>query len=227
MAARAAFRAGAIAVSVVLLARATLAQDTAVTGARLTVIEKNTGVLLVTLENLRDAPLVAWEIALLRPGLHEPGVVQTADFTQPWRYEPDDGPVAPGERRGVNIRLGNLAEGSTAVVNLAVFVDGYYEGQPESVKKFRQRRQQQVDDLRYWVGVMEQMPLGSNEAIRVFLREQLIRHASRPGASDSSFAGNLRSLTVEDVERPPGWIAGMLKHECPKRGRILPDSNSH
>jgi hypothetical protein len=221
MAARAGFRAGAIATVALLTARATLAQNTAVTGARVTVIEKNTGVLSVTLENLRDAPLVAWEIGLVRPGLPEPPAVQTADFTQPWRYEPDDGPVAPRERRVVNIRLGNIAEGSAAVVNLAVFVDGYYEGQPESVKKFRQRRQQQVADLRYWVGVMEQMPLGSNDAIRVFLREQLVRHASRPGASDSSFAGNLRGLTVEDVQRPPGWITGMLKHRVSEAREYL------
>ena len=202
----------AIAALVVLPGRVTFAQDTPITGARVTVIEKHTGGLSVTLENLRDAPLVMWEVGAVRPGSAEPVTVQTANFTHPGRYGPDSGPVAPGERRVVGLPHVNVAEYSAAVIDLAVFADGYYEGRAASAEKFRQRRQQQADDMRFWVGALQQMPPGSNEAIRAFLREQLARHAARPGAGESSVANNLRSLVTEDVQRSPGWVAGLMRH---------------
>jgi hypothetical protein len=56
-----------IAALVALSAPAVTAQDTPIAGARLRVIEKNTGGLSVTIENLRDAPLVAWKSASSDP----------------------------------------------------------------------------------------------------------------------------------------------------------------
>jgi hypothetical protein len=87
-------RPGMIAALVLLSARTVLAQDTPIAGARLTVIEKKMGGLSVTIENLRDVPLVAWEVGVVRPGSPAPGVVQTADFTQPSMHRSGSGPIA-------------------------------------------------------------------------------------------------------------------------------------
>jgi hypothetical protein len=56
-------RIGAPAALVLTAAIPALAQDTAITGARVTVVEKPAGTLSITLHNLRESPLAAWRPA--------------------------------------------------------------------------------------------------------------------------------------------------------------------
>lgn len=210
---RADLASAAVATLLLLPAEADAAQDSPVTGARVSVIERSTGALAVTLENLREAPLVAWQVGAVPPGASDPGPVHTADHSHPGSFAPDTGPLAPDGRRRVNISLDNPAAGWTAVVLLAVFADGYYEGTPAAVEQLRQRRWAQADDLRYWITALKEMPPQSDHA-RVFLRDALARHAARFGTPGTGFAQTLRSLAAEDTPRPPGWLVAVLKHRA-------------
>ena len=106
------------------------AQDTPIRGARFTLVEKPEPSLSVTLENLRDVPLVQWEIATVPAGSASPNRVTSFYRTRPGPYAPDDGPVPAHARRTVSIQVDDAD--ATAVMRLAVFQDGYYEGQTEN-----------------------------------------------------------------------------------------------
>jgi hypothetical protein len=106
------------------------AQDSPVTGARFTLIEKPEPSLSVTLENLRDVPLVQWEVATVRAGFARPNRVTSFFRTHPGPYAAGDGPVPAHGRRTVSIQLDDAD--ATAVMTLAVFQDGYYEGQAQN-----------------------------------------------------------------------------------------------
>jgi hypothetical protein len=114
-------------VAIVLLSPAAYAQDTPITGARFTVVEKSEPALTVTLENLRDAPLVVWEIATVREGSSRPITTYSFYRTASRQYGPDDGPVPAHARRLQQIHVGNTGA-AAAIMYLAVFADGYYEG---------------------------------------------------------------------------------------------------
>lgn len=189
-------------------ARASSAQDSPVTGARVTVVEQKKRGLEITLENLRDTPLVAWELRVVIPGSSEPAVSQLSDFVA---YPAENGPVPPGARRAVRYSLSDFPEGSTAVVTLAVFADGYFEGRPESVDKLRQRRKERADDLRDWAEVISQMPRSSRGIILGRYRGNGRSWSDTPGrgaghpAVDSSRRGPARfrrDCRVCDVRGP-------------------------
>lgn len=114
-------------VSFLLIAASASAQDTRIAGARFTVIEKNEDVLAVTIENLRDSPLVAWEIGVLPPGDRMAAAIHSAEFAPAAKYGPESGPVPPHARRLINIPIDGRPAGWTAVVNRVVFADGHRE----------------------------------------------------------------------------------------------------
>lgn len=103
--------------AVVFLPPSAYAQDSPITGARFTVVEKREPALTVTLENLRDAPLVVWEIATVREGSTRPITIHSFYSS----------PVSPHERRVQQIHVGNTGA-VAAIMHLAVFAGGYYEG---------------------------------------------------------------------------------------------------
>lgn len=87
-----------------------LGQDSPVTGARLTIVQKNEGGLSVTLSNQRNSALVAWEIGVFRERSDRPVYVTTSDYTRGGNYEPGSGPVRPGESRTVKASAGEGAD---------------------------------------------------------------------------------------------------------------------
>src|SRR5947208_1866050 len=143
------FRIALAATLLVGAAGAAQAQDTPITGARFTLIEKREGSLSVTLENLRDVPLVFWQIDIVRDRSDRPVMTHWSDRTMPTeRYSAGDGPVPGHTRRVESIHVGN-ADGLTAVMSLAVFGDGFYEG--PGAGEYLQRRRGEADDLKYWI----------------------------------------------------------------------------
>ena len=190
-----------------------LAQDSAITGARVTVVEKPAGTLLVGLQNLRDSPLVAWELRV-RSGATSPGIVSSTDFTGPGPYVAGDGPLSPLEQRVVRIQTSSVAADAAVVMQLAVFADGYYEGESEAAAEYRGKRERRADDLRFWLAALQGVPRGSDDEIRTYLRDQLARHAARPDAAESIAASRIRSLALEDVPRAPDWISSLLERQA-------------
>jgi hypothetical protein len=192
----------------VLLASPTaLAQDSPITGARFTLVERNESALSVTLENLRNSPLVAWEIGVVPPGSRTPTAVHSSDYTM--ARSDAAGPVAPRSRRLLTIPISAPIAGSTAVTKLAVFADGYYEGQADAVDAFQRRRLPEVDNLRYWIAVLNKLPLGTDEAVRSFLKAHLIQRAGEE-TGRLALAGTLTSLAMQNVPRPAGWLRAVL-----------------
>src|SRR5262245_59329743 len=115
-----------------LVPHAAIAQDTPITGARLTIVEKSVGGVSVTIDNMRCAPLVAWEVGFVAPGNSTAYSVRSWSASLTGSYSAGNGPVLPGERRSLNIRS-NFVEGSAVVIVLALFADDYCEGWPASV----------------------------------------------------------------------------------------------
>ena len=77
--------------TVVLLAPSAHAQDTQISSARFTLIEKSEPALTVTLENLRDVPLVAWETATLHEDSTQPATVSFHDRRSKQGNAPENG----------------------------------------------------------------------------------------------------------------------------------------
>lgn len=185
-------------------------QDPLVTGARISVIRDPASVVSVTLENLRHAPLVAWELGLQRSGADRPETIESADFSAAGPWAPDFGPVAPNERRTATFHS-PADPSSVPMVTLAVFADGYVEGTATSVAGFRKRREQEREDLRFWIDALETMPAGSDEGLRRYVRNQLTLGAAQ--GPESIFAANLRGVVTEKAQRPPGWLAGAVRQQ--------------
>lgn len=213
MPSRALTRIGTSAALVLYAALPALAQDRTITGARASIIEKPAGALSITLQNLRDSPLVAWELAIAAQGAAAPAVAMATDFTRPFAYRPANGPLNPGDQREVKFLATHLTADSPVVVQLAVFADGYYEGQRKAVEMFSRRRAWHADDVQFWLAALGKAPRTDDESLRGFLRDQLARHAARPDARQSSEAARLRSLAFDDSPRPPGWMAAMLERQ--------------
>ena len=202
------FRVGLVLALVLLGPAISLAQDPRITSVRFALVEKDEGALSVTLENLRESPLVAWEIGVGRPGSATPSIIHTSDHTaRPDAL--DGGPVAPRARRVLTIPINNSSAESNAVVRLAVFADGHYEGEADTAAAFAKRRREEADDLHYWIGALTELPVGRDEDVRTFIKAHLVRRAE---TGLSTFALNLKSLVSNDVSRPPRWIRAVLEH---------------
>ena len=206
-------RMGAPAVIVLSAAMPALVQDSAITGARVTVIEKSADALSITLQNLRDSPLVVWELALVRRGASAPTVVTATDFTRPFPYRPDSGPLNPSEQRMVQFLATDFSSDSDVVVRLAVFADGYYEGQRASADVYRRRRKSQADDIRFWLGAVEKAPRNDDERLRSFLREQHAQHAAGTDARGPTREGPRVTGEIDQVimraESAPGEVLAL------------------
>jgi hypothetical protein len=199
------FRIALVATVLVAATGAAQAQDTEITGARFTLVQKSEPSLSVTLENLRDAPLVFWQIAI-RDRSDRPVMTHWSDRTMPTaRYSPDDGPVVGHTRRVETIQLGN-ADGLTAVISLAVFADGFYEG--PGADEYLQRRRGEADDLKYWIAALQNVARAPDADVQRLLKEQLAERAGQ--MKDSSFASNLRYLVDESVPRSPESLRSAL-----------------
>lgn len=146
--------------------RSTTSQDTEVKSARVSLVPKANTVLKVTIENLRDSPLVEVQIGLQQP--------RGGKSTSTWYFGAGrtNEPVQPHERRTVETRLTDDEVG-TAALELVVFEDGYYRGVTGTLERWRQARQERIDDLRYWSGVFDVMPRVSETDLRAYLASRL------------------------------------------------------
>jgi hypothetical protein len=101
-----------------------------------------------------------------------------------------------------------------------VFADGYYEGEPSAVEAVRRRRAIVAEDVKYWIGVLEQLPAGTDDAVRAFLRDRIVGRAV-PDSEHSSIQESLRSFATETTPHPPGWLRAVLGHLKTEAGRYL------
>ena len=197
-------RIGAPAALILVAAIPVLAQDSAITGARVAVIEKPAGTLSITLHNLRESPLVAWELAVVRPGKAVP-VTAISDFSRPLDYAPGSGPVKQGEPRLVRVQTAEAAADAEVVVQLAVFADGYCQGQPSAFERLRAERARQAEDLRVRLAALQRTPRSTDEEASLpQMREHLARLEQTLKPAPDTLSGDVDTVLVSRGAMPQG-----------------------
>jgi hypothetical protein len=152
--------------SAVLLALQVSTAPPPITGARIELAVKSVAGLKVTLENRRESPLVQCTI-----GLRARDQTSGNEF---FTFYFENSPVQPQTRRVLELTLHNQSDIEAAVVQLAVFEDGFAEGAARELGEWRQGRQEHLDDLTYWVHAFDAMPRISDPEARAFLAARLI-----------------------------------------------------
>jgi hypothetical protein len=192
-------------------ASAASAQDVEVTGAQVVLQPKTIPFQIVTIENRRSSPLVAWEIGLAWPGTGAGSMTHTADSSG--RPEgAGSSAIQPNERREIELEpQDQQAQGSPTVkLMLAVFEDGYVEGLPEAVGRWRKKQQARVEEAAYWVRAFDAMPEYSEDAAKQHLAARAAEHASR-ASQEPSAIGDRLSTVLREPPQAPGRLFATLE----------------
>jgi len=172
--------------------------DTAVKSVRISVRPVATTRLRVTIENLRDSPLVESTIGLFAPGDARPRSEQFNNFGGYLGGPETPGlgplPVAPHEQRVIDVEVPDSQLQWKPMLTLVSFANGYYEGTLDALTPWREARQKQVDDLNFWLHAIDTLPSGSADAARRYLREQAIKRAGQ--ATDGASSLRDRMWTI-------------------------------
>lgn len=199
------FRCFSIVLALLASAGAVRAQDPPITGARFTLLERSEGSLSVTLENVRDVPLVAWQIVTVGNGSNRTITTYWRDRTSTEPYSPGDGPIPARGRRVLSVEVGN-SDGRTASMHLAVFADGYYEG--VGADRFLQQRREEAEDLRYWIDALRSIARAPDSDVRRALEDHLAERGSH--MKESSAATNLQHLVADGAAYSPASLRSAL-----------------
>jgi hypothetical protein len=134
----------------------------AISGAALSVVEKTGVDLRITIENLRDSPLVDY---MINPAW--------AGFS-PWVR------LQPHQRGTISVHVEDPRAAARAeTLDYVFFEDGYYEGHGRSFDQWLAQRAERVEDLRYWVNAFNEMPRVSIAEMRRYLSDQIAERESR------------------------------------------------
>jgi hypothetical protein len=179
--------------------------DAAVKGARVSLVPKTAAVLNLTIENHRNSPMVEWQIGLFSHS-GEPRMTSFSDFSRrPPELQPRSGPIQPHERRTIEVELRTAPDVETAAMRLAVFEDGYYEGEADAVERWRTERQERVDDLDYWVRVLDQVPRDSEPDVRSYLAMRAKERAGQVTRDFSGIGDKLQTVLRGSTSGPDEW----------------------
>jgi len=177
------------------------AQDREITGAQIGLETKSVPVEVVTLENRRNSPLVAWQIALTING--KGSLIHTSDFSwQSVPASPTSGPIPPRSQRVIEIDIRDRPDGVAPTPRFALFEDGYLEGTPEAIEQWQRQRRERADDAQYWVRVFAGLPAGADIDQRRYLEIQAAERAAQAGHDPSGLRSRLSNLLR--VWRQPG-----------------------
>lgn len=187
-----------------------VAQEVEVKGAQAILQPKTITVEIVTIENRRNSPLMAWEIGLYDRRTKALGMATSSDFT--WQVvhpSSTSGPIKPNERRAIEMNIGDRDLGSPTI-RLAVFEDGYIEGLPDVIDRWQKQRHERVDDTAYWIRAFETMPAGSEETAKWHLTARAAERTAQAPRDPSGIRGRLTRIWHESPQ-PPGWLSAVLE----------------
>jgi hypothetical protein len=180
--------------------------DISVKSVRISVRPVATTRLRVTIENLRDSPMIESTIGLFPPGDARPRSHQYNNFGGylGGPEVPGLGPssIAPHERRVIDVDLPDSQLQWAPTLTLVSFANGDYEGTIDSLTPWREARQKQADDLNFWLRTMDTLPSGSPERVRRYLREQAIKRAGQTTDGDSSLRDHMWTIANGNGELP-------------------------
>ena len=188
--------------SVVFLALAvpSFAQDAQIKSAQISLETKSVAVEVVTLTNLRDSPLIAWQIAFVREG--KPSMIHGSDYS--WQRSPRfpaQGPVLPQEKRTIEIDLAHYSDAGSPVVRLVVFEDGYIEGAAEAIAGWQEQKRARTDDAAYWVRTLNGIPFDTDAELKKYLENAMGERAGQAVEDLSGIANQLSNMLRTSSER--------------------------
>jgi hypothetical protein len=193
---------------------------TPVTSAKLHVARRAVPELVVQITNHRTSPLVEYAVRITSP--RGGGIANWRK--SPWSHTGEPA-IEPGETRELRVSdLTAVPEQAIAAVILADFADGYYEGDEEFLRDTFATRARRAEDLRYWIAAIAAMPDGSNEASARYIRAAAERQPATGPGSRSEIAGQ---LALDYVERPPGWIAQVVRRRVVELREALTAETRH
>lgn len=162
---------------VAAIARAAGAQDTPITSVRVTVAATSMGTAAVV-QNLRDSPLLAWQIETTR------GIILVANYIGVLLPTPGFGPLAPHEARTVPLAWVRGTDVREARITATVFADGYYGGEAMPLRYFLRVRQERSERLAFWLDAFDKLPGGTEQEKVDYLMAKVEAAGRRPGSDN-------------------------------------------
>ena len=199
----------ALVIGVALLALQALPQAPEIPeikGARVTLVPKAAAGLSVTLENRRSSPLIECAIGVMRPGRSAASQIHSYYFSAAFPWRPDTGPLQPNARRGLELVLRDGTATDTPALTLAVFADGFVEGEPGQVDAWRRRRRAKVDDLIFWIRAFDAMPRIAEPAVREYAAARVLERARDASTDPSTVRARLQRVLQQYPSGPDVWI---------------------
>jgi hypothetical protein len=182
-------------------------QDMAVTHARISLKPRSVSIERVTIENLSDVPLVAWEVGVFAPGASSPSLTASSDFFgRAFPPAENSGPIQPHARRVLDVELPDVQSARNVALELAVFANGTYEGVAPSTKRWRQSVQARADENRYWMRAIDEAPRLGVDELRRYFAAMGIERAGQAGVETST---RLR-MRIENLTRQTLTLGGAL-----------------
>jgi hypothetical protein len=178
----------------------TVPQETQVKSVGISLRAQPAQKLKVTIENLRNSPLMEVSIDLAAPGAGRQrsysnfgGYLGRVDMTVP----PNGGPVAPHERRVIDVDVPGTDGGRTAALSLVTFADNYYEGTPDALNAWREARQNEADELTYWIRAIDTMPRDSLDVATAHLEARAVERAGQNPTAETRWRVRLWTLSKD------------------------------
>ena len=191
-----------------------------VTSVKLHITRRTVPELAVQVTNHRKSSLEQYAVRISSP--RGGGIVNWR--RSPWSHTADQ-PIAPGETRELRVSdLSAAPEQATATMIFADFADGHYEGDEDFLRETFATRAWRAEDLRYWIAAIMAMPEGSNGATARYIREAAER---QPGTDAERRSEVASQLMLDEVERPPGWIAQVVRRRVVELREALTAETRH
>ena len=186
-------------------------QNVEIRGASIALVPRTVAVQLITLENRRQSPLMAWEIRTTGNPAHG-SIVSNSDFTrQTVSPGPDSGPIPPGKPRMLEVQLSpGTSSPPTSTLELAVFADGVIDGTVAGIARWQHERREYAEDVGYWRDAFAKMPRTSDQLAKEYLAARVAERSAVANSDHSGVRGHLARLWHQ-TPQAPGFVLAMVE----------------
>jgi hypothetical protein len=198
-----------------------LSQDIEIKGVQITLQTQTTPVEIVTLENRRESPLVAWQIAFMKDD--RPSVTHTSNHDS--RLPPSgfpDGAIRPHERQTIELDARIYPEPGSPNLRLAVFEDGYMDGVFDAIAAWQQERRERAAEAEFWIRAFERMPVGDDKLTYQYLEIQLAERTAQSANDSSGIRNRLSQILKRSLQ--PGELIQLVRaisQEAARQNEVL------
>jgi hypothetical protein len=152
------------------------------------------GDLEVTIQNNRAVAIEAWSVQVTwRGSSARDSTDEMTTDTYPTLIFPavGDGPIAPGERRVIDLGPHPRAVIKSTGLLLALYADLSYEGQPVTRDEVLRQRERDAVDLGGWLSVLSEARTKPAEEMSPILKKALEARTATPGTPPTALGRSL------------------------------------